>query len=139
MVDQNDVDLFRRLRDVEDRIGDPIDCGHRLAVEFDFFPQGAAHALHDVALNRLGHTVRVDDLATVMADRELARPDLATGAVDVDLGNDGDPGAVALRIGDAAAGHFAGGLVLAWRRPRLPASLPRPRLVPAHLTPPLPT
>ena len=47
--------------------------------------------------------VRVDDLAAVVRDGELARPDPAGRAVDLDLGDDRDAGAVALRIGDAAA------------------------------------
>ena len=39
--------------------------------------------------------VRVDDQAAVVRDRELARPDLAGRAVDLDLGDDRNDGAVA--------------------------------------------
>ena len=77
MVDQHDVDRLRRLGDVEDRIGQPVDAGHVLAVELDLLPQRAADALHDVALDAFRQPVRVDDLAAVVRDRELARPDLA--------------------------------------------------------------
>ena len=72
---------------------------------------------------RVLQAVRIDDLAAVVRDRELARPDLAGAAVDVDLGDDRAGGAVALRIGDAAAGDRVAGLVLARRGPRVPAGL----------------
>src|SRR5262245_62415861 len=58
-----------------------------------------------------------------MGDGELARPDLSARAVDIDLGDDGAAGAVALGIGDAAAGDLVAGLILARRGPRLPARL----------------
>ena len=128
MVDQHHVDLFGRLGDVEDRIGQPIDAGHGLVVELDLLPQRAADALHDVALDRHADAVRIDDLAAIMGDRELAHPDLAAAAVDVDLGDHRDARAVALRVGDAAAGDLVAGLVLARRRPGLPARLLRRRL-----------
>src|SRR4029453_4837966 len=122
-VDRDHVDRLRRLRDVEDGIGHPVDAGHGLGVELDLLPQRAAHALHDVALDGVAQAVRVDDLAAVVGHRELARPDLAGRAVDIDLGHDGAARAVALRIGDAAAAHLVAGLVLARRGPRLPARL----------------
>src|SRR5256885_11948855 len=46
--------------------------------------RSAAHALHDIALDRVLEPVRVDDLAAVMRHGELARPDLSGRAVDVD-------------------------------------------------------
>src|SRR6516225_5660472 len=58
-----------------------------------------------------------------MRNGELARPDLPARAVDIDLGHDRAAGAVALRVGDAAAGDLVAGLVLARRGPRLPARL----------------
>src|SRR5271165_2386883 len=81
------------------------------------FPQRAAHALHDVALDRMLDAVWVDDLAAVVGDGELARPDLAAGAIDIDLGHDGAARPVALGVGDAAAAHLASGLVPSRRRP----------------------
>ena len=65
----------------------------------------------------------IDDLAAIMGDHEPLDPDLAGGAVDVDLGDRGDAGAVALRIGDAAAVDLVAGLVAPRRGPRLPAEL----------------
>src|SRR5262249_26788455 len=82
-----------------------------------------ADALHDVALDGVPQPVGIDDLAAVVGDRELARPDLAGRAVDVDLGDDRNAGAVALRVGDAATADLAAGLVATRRRPRLPARL----------------
>src|SRR5262249_56792501 len=111
MVDQHHVDRLRRLGDVEDRIGDPVDRGHRLLVELHLFPQRAAHALHDVAFDAQLEPVRIDDLAAVVRHRELARPDLAAGAVDLDLGDHRDARAVALAIGDAAARYGFAALV----------------------------
>src|SRR5712692_5942437 len=98
MVDQHDVDRLRGLGDVEDRIRHPVDAGHVLAIELDLLPQGAAHALHDVALDRMLEASRVDDLPAVMSDGELARPDLAAGAIDIDLSHDGAPRPIALGI-----------------------------------------
>src|SRR5438105_12498017 len=123
MIDQHHVDRLRRLGDVEDRVCHPIYAGHVIGVEFDFLPQGAAYALDDVALDGVLEPVGVDDLAAVVGDREFARPDFAAGAVDLDLGDDGDAGAAALRIGDAAATHRVTGLILARRGPRLPSGL----------------
>src|SRR5262249_40570627 len=91
-------------------------------------PDRAAQPLDDVALDRVLEADRVDDLAAVVCDRELAREDLAGRAVDVDLRYDRDPGTVALRIGHAAAGHLGPGLVAPRRGPRLPAGLFRRRL-----------
>ena len=53
LVDQHDVDRLRRVGDVEDRIGHPVDAGHAVAVELHLFEQRAADALHDVALDAL--------------------------------------------------------------------------------------
>src|SRR5262252_2395409 len=122
-VDDHDVDRLRRLGDVEDRVGHPVDGGHVLAVELDLLPQRATDALDDVALDRMREAVGIDDLTAVVCNGELARPDLAGRAVDVDLGDDRDARAVALRIGDAAAAHLVAGLVAARRGSRLPARL----------------
>src|SRR4051794_39954829 len=51
MVDQHDLDRLRRFGHVEDRIALPIRAGDALGVELHLFPQGAARALHDVALD----------------------------------------------------------------------------------------
>ena len=51
MIDQREIDRLRRLGDVEDRIGHPVDAGDGLAVERDLLPQRAADALDDVALD----------------------------------------------------------------------------------------
>src|SRR5262249_24796796 len=59
----------------------------------------------------------------VMGDGELARPDLSARAVDIDLGDDGGAGAVALGIGDAAPRDLVAALILARRGSRLPARL----------------
>src|SRR6185436_4642923 len=115
MVDQHEVDLLRRFGDVEDRIGLPVDASDVVAVELDLLPQRAGDALHDVALDALLQPFRVDDLAAVVADREPLGEDLAAGAVDLDFGDYRDAGAVALRVGDAAARYLAAGLVRARR------------------------
>ena len=115
-VDQHDVDLFPRLGDVEDRIGPPIDAGDILLVELDLLPQRAAGGLDDVILDGVAQPVRIDDLAAIVGDRELARPDLSCGTVDLDFGDNRDAAGAALRIGDAAAGHLVAGLILARRR-----------------------
>ena len=63
-----------------------------------------------------------------MRDRELASPDASGLALDLDLGDDRDDGAAALRIGDALAAQQLTG-ALAWRgRPGLPAGFLRRRL-----------
>src|SRR5262249_53490163 len=77
----------------------------------------------DVALDGVVEPIGVDDLAAIVGNSELARPDLSARAVDIDLSHDGAAGAVALGVGDAAAGDLVAGLVLARRGPRLPAGL----------------
>ena len=128
MIDQHDVDLLRRLIEFEDRISPPIDAGDVLVVEFDLLPQRAAGRLDDIVLDRVMQPIRIDDLAAIVRDRELARPNSPGRAVDVDFGDDGDAGRAALRVGDAAAGDLVAGLVLARRRPCLPARFLRRRL-----------
>src|SRR5215469_16029537 len=68
-------------------------------------------------------TIGIDNLATVVGDRELARPDFPGLPVDFDLRYHSDARAVALRIGDAAARDLVAGLILARRGSRLPARL----------------
>src|SRR5437764_15142106 len=119
MIDQHYVDRLRRLRDVEDRVCHPIHAGHGIGVELDFLPQRAAYALDDVALDGVLEPVGVDDLAAIVGDRELTRPDFPAGAIHLDFGNDGDTRAAALRVGDAAAADGIAGLILAGRGPRL--------------------
>src|SRR5262245_22838110 len=123
MVDQHHLDRFRRLGAVEDWIGHPVDARYVRSVELDLLPGRAAHALDDVALDGVPEPIGIDDLAAVMRNGELARPDLSARAVDIDLGDHGAAGAVALGIGDAAAGDLVAGLVLARRGPRLAARL----------------
>src|SRR5437016_7472942 len=101
MVDQHDVDRFRRFGDVEDRIGHPVHAGHVLGVELDFFPQRAADTLNDVALDGVLEPIGIYDLATVVGHRKLARPDFAGLPVDFDLRYHSDARAVALGISDA--------------------------------------
>src|SRR5215471_4280362 len=122
MVDQHGFDRLGGLGDVEDRVTDPVHRGHVLVVELDLFPQGAADALHDVALDALGKSVRIDDLAAVVGDHEAARVDLAGRAIDLHLGDHCHAGTVALRVGDAATADLDAGLALR-RRTRLPAEL----------------
>src|SRR5262249_174478 len=123
MVDQHHLDRLGRLGDVEDRVGHPVDAGHVLSVELYLLPRRAAPALRDVAVDGVLEPGGIDDLAAVVGDGELARPDLSARAVDIDLGDDGAAGAVALRIGDAAARDLVAGLILARRGSRLPARL----------------
>src|SRR5262249_30122885 len=123
MVDQHHLNRLRRLGDVEDRVGHPVDAGHVLSVELDLLPQRAADALNNVAFDRMRQTIGIDDLATVVGDRELARPDFPGLPVDFDLRYHSDARAVALRIGDAAARDLVAGLILARRGSRLPARL----------------
>src|SRR5258708_18786669 len=104
MVDQHALDARRRLGDVEDRVADPIDRSHALVVELDLLPQGAADALHDVALDALGEAVRIDDLAGVVADHEAAGGELAGRAIDLHPGDYGHTGNPSLRINHGAAG-----------------------------------
>ena len=101
------------MGNVEDRIGQPIDAGDVFVVEPDFFPKRAADRLHDIAFDRVQQSIRVDDLATIVRDRELARPDLAAGPIDLDFGDDGDARRVALDIGKSASGDRVAALVLA--------------------------
>src|SRR5262249_58499320 len=81
MVDQHHLDRLRRLGDVEDRIGHPVDAGHVLSVELDLLPSRTAHALDDVALDGVPGPFGVDDLAAVMSDGELARPEFSARAL----------------------------------------------------------
>src|SRR5262245_59558811 len=120
MVDQHDVDRFRRFGDVEDRIGHPVHAGHVLGVELDLLPQRAADTLNDVAFDCMRQTIRIYDLATVVGDREFARPDFAGLPVDFDLRYHSDARAVALSISDAPTAGSSAGLVAARRRTRLP-------------------
>src|SRR5262249_55637586 len=78
-------------------------------------------ALHDVALDGLGKTVGIDDLAAVVGHRELARPYFPATPIDVDLGNYRDAGAVTLRVGHAAPGRPIPALVPARRWSWLPS------------------
>src|SRR5262249_43047185 len=115
MVDQHHLDRLWRLGDVEDRVGHPVHAGHVLSVELDLLPQRAADALNNVAFDRMRQPIGIDDLAAVVGDRELARPDFAGLPVDFDLRYHSDARAVALGIGDAAAGDLVAGLILARR------------------------
>jgi len=58
-------------------------------------------------------TIRIDDLAAIVRDRELARPDLTAGPIDFDFGDDGDASRMALDIGESASGDRVAALVLA--------------------------
>src|SRR5712671_4884897 len=104
-------------------LSDPVDACHCAAIELDLLPQRAADALHDVALDGLGETVGIDDLAAVVGDCELARPNFAATPIDVDLGNDCNARAVTLLVGHAATGRRIPALVPARRWPRLPSGL----------------
>src|SRR6266568_7806763 len=81
-IDQHHVNCFWCFGDVENWISEPVDAGYVLVVELDLLPKRTADALHNVALDGLCETVGVDDLATVVCNRELARPDLPRGAID---------------------------------------------------------
>src|SRR5205085_12445202 len=61
-----------------------------------------------------------DDRPAIRRYRELARPELAVAAVDLDLGHDRDHGPRALGIGDAAAAQGVAAAVGPRRRPRVP-------------------
>src|SRR5580692_337393 len=111
MIDQHDVDLTGRFSDVENWIGKPIYAGHGLAVEGYFLPQRTANALHYVAFDAFHQPVRIDDLPAVMGDRELARPNLAGRAIDINFRDHRHARAVSLPIGDAAARHLVAGLI----------------------------
>src|SRR5262245_21921937 len=123
MVDQHHLNRFRRLGDVEDRVGHPVDAGHVLSVELDLLPQRAADALNDVAFDRMRQTIGIYDLATVVGDRELARPDFAGLPVDFGPRYRSDARAAALALGNARSAALVAGLLLARRGPRLPARL----------------
>src|SRR5207302_6676966 len=112
--DQNHVDRFRGLGNVEDRIGQPIDADDVFVIEPDFFPKRAADRLHDIAFDRVQQSIRIDDLAAIVRDRELARPDLTAGPIDFDFGYDGDAGRMTLHIGEPASRNLIAALVLAW-------------------------
>src|SRR5690606_4890281 len=74
VIDEHHIDRFRRLGDVEDWIGLPIDAGDVVFVELDLLMYGTADRLDDVAFDRAGQLQRVDDHAAIMRYRELARP-----------------------------------------------------------------
>jgi hypothetical protein len=119
-VQQHDVDFLGCVGDVEDRVRKPIDADDLGGVEGDFFRQGAAGALDDIALNAAPQPIGVDDQTTIMCYREFARLHLAAVAVDVDLGDDRDDRISALRIGNAAPCQRIAIAVGVWRRARLP-------------------
>src|SRR5262249_8386734 len=79
--------------------------------------------LYDLALERLPQQIRRDHLAAIVRHVETARPGLAGDAVDLDLGDDGNAGLPAHRIGDAAAGQHVPVELLAWADMRLPSGL----------------
>src|SRR6266851_3733372 len=72
-VDENDVDRLRRLGDVENGIGQPIDAGDVLGVELHLLPERPAGALDDVALDAATQPVGIDDQAAIMGDHPFAR------------------------------------------------------------------
>ena len=100
VVDQQDVDRLGGLSDVEDRVREPVGAGDLGAVEGDLLRECPARALDDIALDASREPVGVDDQPAIMRDSELAGPNLAGAAVDLDLSD----GTRALRIGDAASG-----------------------------------
>ena len=55
-----------------------------------------------------------------MRHRHLARPDPAAAPLDLHFGDDGDPRAAALRVGDAAPGELVTGLTALRRRAGVP-------------------
>src|SRR5580698_7597911 len=128
MIDHHNVYLFGRIGDVEDLVSQPIDADDFFVVEHDFFPEHAAHALNDVVFDGVMQSVGIDDLPAIVRHGEFARPDPAALAIDIDLGNDRNARTVARGIADATAGDLVTGLVLAQRRPRLPAGLGGRRL-----------
>src|SRR5206468_11616034 len=89
--------------------------------ELHLFPQSAAGALHDVALNRQAKEIGGDDLPAILRHGEALGPHLAGGAVDLDFRNSGDAGAAARGIGDALADVDVALELLARADVRLPA------------------
>jgi len=73
-----------------------------MVVEGDLLQKCSAGTLHNIAFDAALEPVGVDDQPAIMGDREFARPHLAATPVDLDLGDDRDHRARALRISDAA-------------------------------------
>src|SRR5712671_1745747 len=104
-VDEHNLDRLGRVADLEDRIAQPVDAGHFLAIETHLLEESARQPLHDVAFDGVADPFRIDDKAAVVRDREFPSPDAPALALDLDLRDHRHEGAVALRVGDAAAGQ----------------------------------
>src|SRR6185437_552033 len=111
MIEEDDIDLLRRLGDVEDRIALPVDARHLLLIEAHFFPETAARRLDDIAFYRIMQERRVDDAAAVMRDGEALRARLAATAIDLNFGRNRNDSPAAPHISDALAAHEVGVLV----------------------------
>jgi hypothetical protein len=60
-VNRHDVDRFRHLGDVEDRVGEPVGAGDLGAVEGDLLRERPAGALDNISFDAAPEPVRVDD------------------------------------------------------------------------------
>jgi len=109
MVDQDDVDRLGRIPDLRDRIAQPVDARHPIAVEAHFFEQGARQAVHDVALDGVAQPFRIDDQAAVVRDGDPPRPDPPGLLLDLDVGDRRDDRAAALGVGEAASAQYVAG------------------------------
>src|SRR5690606_33977855 len=119
-VHEHDVDALRRVGVTQARVRGPVDASDLLAVELHLFPERAAQAVQQAALDRVAQTRGVHGEAAVVRADEALREHAARLAVDLDLGDDGDDRVAAVRIRDAAAGRDRAARTWARRRPRLP-------------------
>ncbi len=71
--------------------------GHQAALKADLLLEHAAGGLDDVAFDLVADAVWIDHQASVMTDGNLGDVDLASAAVDLNVGHPGCPGCAIAR------------------------------------------
>ena len=82
---------FWNIRKFDDRVGAPFAARNRRTVERDFFHQGAAGGLNDVAVNLVTHTLRVDHLPGILPGNDTGHADVTGRFVDGNVRNPRGP------------------------------------------------
>ena len=123
-VDEDDVDLRRRVQVRERRMRCPIPAQHLLRIERDLFVQRTADAVQRGAFDGTAQRLGVDHQAAVVSNHGALDPDAPGLAIDLDFDELRDDRLIAVRVGDAAAREHVTIAALRVRpRARLPAEL----------------
>ena len=102
-VDDNDVDLLRRIQMRQRWMRQPIDARDLFRIELHFFVQTTAHPVQHAALNAVPQRFWIDDQTAIVSTGDPLHPDPAGLSIHFNLGDDGDDGLTAKRVRHTAA------------------------------------